>query len=85
MNTRRAKIVKMGRPRKAVALRVARGLRLDPELLGRTDEAVELGYAGVSSFTEAVERALADWLRGFDQSILKLMTRKPAKAATKSR
>jgi hypothetical protein len=70
MNTRRAKIVKMGRPRKAIALRVARGLRLDPELLARADEAVEMGYAGVSSFTHAVERALTAWLQEFDASIM---------------
>lgn len=59
---------KIGRPRTAKEIRVSRGVRLDPALIARADSAVEVGYAGVSNFTQVVECALTDWLHQFDKS-----------------
>ncbi|MDB5910626.1 MAG: hypothetical protein JWP34_4740 [Massilia sp.] len=62
----RAAKPKMGRPRKGGALRVARGVRLDPELVQRVDDVLAKGdIAGVTDFTDAVGRALTFWLDSF--------------------
>lgn len=54
---------KMGRPRKAEDIRIARGVRLNPELLERVDEVINVRKAAnVTTFTGAVERALVYWL-----------------------
>lgn len=59
----RAAKPKMGRPRKGGALRVARGVRLDPALVQRVDDVLAKGdIAGVTDFTDAVGRALTFWL-----------------------
>lgn len=63
-----ADATKIGRPRKAKEIRISRGVRLDPTLITRADNAVELGYAGVRTFTQAVECALTEWLHQFDKS-----------------
>ena len=54
---------KMGRPRKGGDIRAARGVRLNPELLKRVDEVINVRKAAnVTTFTGAVERALTYWL-----------------------
>jgi len=58
--TRAAKNPKMGRPRKKEDIvYVSRGVSINPELLEAVNEAVSNGYiAGVTNFSEAVEKAL---------------------------
>ena len=61
---------KMGRPRKAEDVRIARGVRLNPELLARVDKVIHGKKAdNVANFTEAVERALTHWLNDVDAGL----------------
>ena len=54
---------KMGRPRTAAELRISRGVRLDPELIGRADKFVgREDYPQICNFTNLVEVALTEWL-----------------------
>lgn len=54
---------KMGRPRTGEDIRIARGVRLGPDLLERVDAIIADKRAdNVDTFTAAVERALGYWL-----------------------
>lgn len=56
---KRVESAKMGRPRRSNALRVSRGVRLDPELVGRADTVVDSVVKLRRSLQKAGEPPLA--------------------------